>query len=221
MVTSERGTSTVEAPYPEAQDARLLASLPAGEESAFRELVRRHHGPLRRIAGACGASGAIAEEVVQETWLAALEGLDCFEGRSSLRGWLFGIAKNLARKRGVREKRMVPVSSLTPKSSEAPLVDPAPFQGDDGCWPNHWSAPRRPWEDPERRLASLEARELVREAIATLPRRHRIVLALRDVEGLPPEEICELLEISPENQRVLLHRGRTALRKQLQEYVGG
>jgi RNA polymerase sigma-70 factor, ECF subfamily len=218
---SERGTSTVEAAYPEAEDAGLLASLRAGEESAFRKLVTRHHGPLKRFAVACGASDAVAEEVVQETWLAALEGLDRFEGRSSLRGWLFGIVKNLARKRAVREKRMVPISSLAPESSEGPLVDPTRFQGDDGCWPNHWAAPPRPWEDPERRLASLETRELLREAIATLPPRHRTVLALRDVEGLPPEEVCELLEISAENQRVLLHRGRTALRKKLVEYVDG
>lgn len=220
-VTSERGTSTVEAPYPEAEDARLLTSLRAGHESAFRELVTRHQGPLKRFAVACGARDAVAEEVVQETWLAALEGLDRFEGRSSLRGWLFGIVKNLARKRAVREKRMVPVSSLAPDSTEGPLVDPARFQGDDGCWPNHWAAPPRPWEDPERRLASLEARELLRKAIATLPPRHRIVLGLRDVEGLPPEEVCDLLEISAENQRVLLHRGRTALRKKLEEYFDG
>jgi len=220
-VTSERGTSTVEAPYPEAEDARLLASLRAGEESAFRELVTRHHGPLKRFALSCGASDALAEEVVQETWLAALEGLDQFEGRSSLRGWLFGIVKNLARKRAVREKRMVPLSSLAPESAEGPLVDPARFQGDDGCWPNHWAAPPRPWEDPERRLASLETREQLREAIATLPPRHRTVLALRDIEGLPPDEVCELLEISAENQRVLLHRGRSALRKRLEEYVDG
>lgn len=218
-ITGERGTSIVEAHPADAGDARLLASLRAGDESAFRELVSRHHGPLKRFAIACGASDALAEEVVQETWLAALEGLDRFEGRSSLRGWLFGIVKNHARKRAARERRMVPVSALGPEGAEGSLVDPARFQGEGGCWPHHWSAPPRPWEDPERRLASLEAREVLRQAIASLPPRHRIVLALRDVEGLPPEEVCELLEISAENQRVLLHRGRTALRKKLEEYV--
>lgn len=220
-VTSERGTSTVGTPEAEAENARLLASLRAGDEAAFRELFTRHHGPLKRFAVACGASDSLAEEVVQETWIAALEGLDRFEGRSSLRGWLFGIVKNLARKRAARERRMVPISSLAPDSSEGPLVDPSRFQSDEGCWPNHWAAPPRPWDDPERRLASLETRELLREAIAGLPARHRIVLALRDVEGLPPEEVCELLEISAENQRVILHRGRTALRKRLEEYVDG
>jgi RNA polymerase sigma-70 factor (ECF subfamily) len=218
-VISERGTSSVQAPTVDADDARLLTSLRAGDEGAFRTLVSRHHGPLKRFAVTCGASDAVAEEVVQETWIAALEGFDRFEGRSSLRGWLFGIVKNQARKRSARERRMVPMSSLAPEGTEGPLVDPARFQGEEGCWPHHWAAPPRPWEDPERRLASLEARGILREAIASLPPRHRVVVALRDVEGLGAEEVCDLLEISAENQRVLLHRGRSALRKKLEEYV--
>jgi RNA polymerase sigma-70 factor (ECF subfamily) len=194
-------------------------SLRAGDEAAFRDLVARHHGSLKRFARSFGASNAVAEEVVQETWLAALEGLDRFEGRSSLRGWLFGIVKNQATKRAARERRSLPLSVVQGDEGGGAIVDPTRFQGEDGCWPDHWAAPPRPWEDPERRLASLEVRERLREAIATLPPRHQVVLALRDVEGIPPDEVCELLEISEANQRVLLHRGRTALRKILEDYL--
>lgn len=205
----------------EQDDERLIGGLRAGEESAFRELVSRYHGPLRRFAVSFGATDAVADEVVQETWLAALEGIDSFEGRSSLRGWLFGIVKNQARKRAARERRSLPFSELQSPEDDAPVIESSRFQGDDGCWPHHWAAPPRPWEDPERRLASLEVRERLRKAISALPPRHRVVVALRDVEGLEPDEICELLEISDANQRVLLHRGRTALRNTLEEYIDG
>lgn len=196
---------------------RLLASLRGGDETAFRNLVTRYHASLKHFAASFGASDAVAEEVVQETWLAAIEGLDRFEGRSSLRGWLFGIVKNQARKRAAREKRSLPLSELRSAEDDAPVLESSRFLGADGCWPHHWAAPPRPWEDPERRLASLEVRERLRKAIAALPPRHRIVVALRDVEGLEPDEICQLLEISDSNQRVLLHRGRTTLRETLED----
>lgn len=181
--------------------------------------MTRHHASLKRFAASFGASDAVAEEVVQETWLAALEGLDRFEGRSSLRGWLFGIVKNQARKRAARERRSLPLSVLRGEVGGAPAVDPRRFQDEDGCWPDHWASAPRPWEDPERRLASLETRERLRDAIAALPSRHQVVLVLRDVEGIPPAEVCELLEISDANQRVLLHRGRAELRRMLEDYL--
>jgi RNA polymerase sigma-70 factor (ECF subfamily) len=194
-------------------------ALRAGDETAFREIVRRYYRPLKRFATSLGASGAVADEVVQEAWLAVIEGLGRFEGRSSFRGWLFGVVKNQARKRAARERRSLPLSSLDQGDTEGPVVDPDRFLDEDGCWPHHWATPPRPWADPERRLASLETRERLRAAIGALPAKQQAVVVLRDVEGLPPEEVCELLEISDANQRVLLHRGRTVLRGELEEYL--
>jgi len=209
-------------PGTEYDDSQLLIALRGGDEHAFAELVRRYHGSLKRFArGFCG-SDAIAEEVVQESWLGALQGLASFEGRSSLKGWLFGIVKNQARTRAARERRSVPFSSLAKEEeSGAATVDSVRFQGGDGTWPNHWSAPPRAWEDPQRRLASLEAREYLRAAIAALPERQRAVVVLRDVEGLDSAEVCELLELSEGNQRVLLHRGRAGVRDALEGYMDG
>ncbi len=182
--------------------------------------MQRYHGSLKRFARGFCASDAVAEEIVQETWLGALQGLDSFAERSSLKGWLFGIVKNQARTRAARERRTVPFSSLAPDEEAAtPAVDRARFQGGDGTWPNHWSAPPRAWEDPQRRLASLEAREYLRRAIAALPERQRAVVVLRDVEGFDSEEVCELLELSEGNQRVLLHRARAGVRSALEEYM--
>jgi RNA polymerase sigma-70 factor, ECF subfamily len=209
-------------PTEELDQSQLLIAIRAGDEAAFTELVGRYHGPLRRFARGFGASDAVAEEIVQETWLAALQGLDSFAGRSSFKGWLFGILKNQARRRATRERRSVPFSALAPGGEEeGPVVDSLRFQGEDGNWPDHWSAPPRPWEDPHRRLASLEARDQLRRAIASLPDRQRVVVLLRDVEGLGSEEVCELLEISEGNQRVLLHRARAGVRIALEEYVDG
>lgn len=170
--------------------------------------MRRYHGPLRRFARSFGATDAIAEEIVQETWLAALGGIDAFEQRSSLRAWLFGIVRNQARQRASRERRTVPFSALALEETAAESVVGAQRFAGEGRWANHWSAPPRPWEDPQRRLASLEAREYLRQALAGLPERQRVVVGLRDVEGLDSEDVCQLLEISEGNQRVLLHRGR-------------
>jgi RNA polymerase sigma-70 factor, ECF subfamily len=203
----------------EFEDTQLLTRLRAGDEDAFRQLVGRYHGALKGFARTLGAGDAGAEEVVQEAWLVALESLDRFEERSSIKAWLFGIVKNKARRRAERDRRTVPFSAVpTSEEGEGPVVDPARFQSGDGCWPGHWNVAPRPWHDPERRLASLEARAQLREAIAELPERQRVVVALRDVEGLDPEEVCELLEISEGNQRVLLHRGRAAIRDRLEEH---
>ncbi len=185
--------------------------------------MARHHRSLKGLARSFGATEAVAEEIVQETWVAALKGLERFEARSSLKTWLFGILKNQARQRARSERRSVPFSALATGDDDAgaPSVDPERFQGADGCWPGHWAAPPRPWEDPPRRLAALEARERIRAAISSLPPRQRMVVALRDVDGLEAEEVCGLLEISEANQRVLLHRGRAQIRNALEEHLNG
>jgi RNA polymerase sigma-70 factor (ECF subfamily) len=204
-------------------DARLLTALRGGDEAAFAQLVARHHRALKGLARSFGATEAVADEIVQETWLAALNGFERFEARSSLKTWLFGILKNQARQRGRSEHRSVPFSALAIGDDEGdgPSVDPDRFQEADGCWPGHWAAPPRPWEDPGRRLAALEARERIRAAISALPLRQRVVVALRDVDGLEAEEVCGLLEISEANQRVLLHRGRAQIRNALEEHLDG
>jgi RNA polymerase sigma-70 factor (ECF subfamily) len=204
------------APSPPAAEAGLLDALRAGDEAAFAELVRRHHVGLRRFARGFVASDAVAEEVVQEAWLAVVSGLDRFEGRSSLKTWLFRIVMNIARTRGVRERRSLPFSALTaPGEDDPPSVPPERFQGRGDAWPGHWAAPPRPWEDPERRLASIELRERLRAALGSLPAAQQTVVTLRDVEGLGAEEVCDLLGLSEGNQRVLLHRGRARLRAAL------
>jgi RNA polymerase sigma-70 factor (ECF subfamily) len=186
-------------------------------------LVNRYHAPLKRLARSLGATDAVAEEIVQETWLGLLHGLDRFEERASLKTWLFTILKNQAVQRAVREKRTVPFSSFAREGEDSagPDIDPSRFQGEDGNWPGHWAAAPRPWEQPDRRLASVEARTEIRRAMGGLPERQQVVVALRDVEGMTSEEVCELLDISEANQRVLLHRGRSAIRNALEEYVDG
>ena len=199
------------------RDAPLLPALRAGHEEAFVAFVTRYHASLKRVARAYVSTDAVAEEVVQETWLAVIEGLDRFEHRSTLKTWLFHILANKAKTRGVRERRIVPFASLAGADDE-PAVPPDRFQRDGDAWPGHWAAPPRPWEDPERRLASLEARAYLRAAIAALPATQQAVLTLRDVEGLDAEEVCGLLNVSAGNQRVLLHRARAKVRTQLERY---
>jgi RNA polymerase sigma-70 factor (ECF subfamily) len=199
------------------RDAALLDALRAGDEDAFVTLVTRYHPSFKRVARAYVSTDAVAEEVVQETWIAAIDGLDRFEQRASLKTWLFHILANKAKTRGVRERRSVPFASLGGAGDE-PSVPPERFQGAGAAWPGHWAAPPRPWEDPERRLASLEARDRLRAAIGALPETQQAVLTLRDVEGLDSEEVCDLLELSPGNQRVILHRARARLRAELEDY---
>jgi RNA polymerase sigma-70 factor (ECF subfamily) len=199
------------------RDARALAALRAGDEEAFATLVRRHHASMKRVARMYVSTDAVAEEVVQETWLAAISGLERFEQRASLKTWLFHILANKAKTRGARERRSVPFASLAGAGDE-PAVAPERFQGDRDAWPGHWATPPRPWEDPERRLHSLEARERLRAAIAALPAVQQAVLTLRDVEGVEAEEVCRLLDLSDGNQRVILHRARARVRGELERY---
>jgi RNA polymerase sigma-70 factor (ECF subfamily) len=191
--------------------------LRAGDEQAFETLVRRHHASLKRVARAYVSTDAVAEEVVQETWLAVIGALQRFEQRATLKTWLFHILTNKAKTRGMRERRSVPFASLAAAHDE-PAVSPDRFQRDGDAWPGHWATPPRPWEDPERRLRSLEAREHLREAIAALPPAQQAVLTLRDVEGLEAEEVCALLDLSPGNQRVILHRARAKVRDALEQW---
>ena len=187
-------------------EAELLRRLRSGDERAFGLLVERYHDSMLRVATPFVPSRAVAEEVVQDTWLAALRGLSGFEGRSSLRTWLFRILVNRARTTGTREHRSIPIADA------GPVVDAARF-GLDGAW----IAPPEQWiEEAESRLAAGKLGELLHAALDDLPSRQREVVTLRDVEGMSSEEACEVLGISEANQRVLLHRGRSKLRQVLE-----
>jgi RNA polymerase sigma-70 factor (ECF subfamily) len=180
--------------------------------------VTRHHASLKRVARAYVSTDAVAEEVVQDTWLAVIGGIDRFEQRASLKTWIFHILANKAKTRGTRERRTVPFASLAGAGEDEPAVSPDRFQRDGDAWPGHWATPPRPWEDPDRRLQSLEARERLRDAIGALPAAQQAVLTLRDVEGLEAEEVCALLDLSPGNQRVILHRARAKVRDALEQW---
>lgn len=192
-------------------ETELVRALRDGDEQAFAELVGRHTPGLLRVARSHVRDAGAAEEVVQETWLALLDGLDRFEQRSSLQTWLYRVVLNRSRTRGVRDARTQP----------APAVDPSRFRPDDDPdWPGHWSLPPRPWQrDPQVQLQSAEVLEQLRLAIDDLPSRQRDVVVLRDVQGLDTEEVAQVLELTAGNVRVLLHRGRTAVRTRLEEYL--
>ena len=201
-----------------ASDEQTVAALRAGDERAFRELFARTYPMMKRVARGYVASDAVAEEIVQDTWLAIVTGIDRFEGRSALGTWIFSILTNQAKTHSARERRALPFSCVAPRSAEEPVVDPDRFQKDDEAWPGHWATPPRPWQKPERRLLSLETRERLKDGLAELPDRQRLIVGLRDIDGHSADEVCDLLGLSPENQRVLLHRGRSRLRTVLEEY---
>ena len=204
-----------------ADEARLLARLRGGDEQAFRALVARHNRAMQRLALSYVSNAAVADEVVQETWLAVIRGLDGFEGRSSLKSWMFQILVNRARSRGVRERRTTPFSSLLADDLEpdGPTVDPERFLGPEHPVAGYWAlTPNRFFELPEERLISEETAREVDAAIDRLPRRQQQVIRLRDVEGWEAEEVCQSLGLSPANQRVLLHRARAAVRAEMEEY---
>jgi RNA polymerase sigma-70 factor (ECF subfamily) len=195
-----------------------VAALSDGDEAAFAGLVDRWGPALLRLARSYVPSQAVAEEVVQETWLAVLRGLDGFEGRSSLRSWVFGILVNQARAHGRRERRSLPFAALL-RGGKEPTVAPERFQGRGDERPGWWAAPPRRWEDPEAHLEAESTRAALRGAIAALPRRQREALLLRDVLGVPSAEACTVLGLSEGNQRVLLHRARAKVRAALEEQV--
>ena len=197
------------------QDERqLVAALRSGDEAAFRDLIARYHAPFGRVAQMYVPSRALAEEVAQETWLAVLEGIDRFEGRSSLKTWLFRILTNRAKTRGMREGRSLPFSSL---ENDDAAVDVDRFRDPDEGWPGHWRAPPRAF--PEERLLAAETRDVIADAIERLPETQRTVITLRDIEGWSADEVCNALTLSETNQRVLLHRARSAVRAALEKYM--
>jgi RNA polymerase sigma-70 factor (ECF subfamily) len=192
------------------EDEELVARLRAGDEQAFVALVSRHHAAMVRVAGSFVSSPAIAEEVVQDTWLGVLRGIDGFAGRSSFRTWLLRILVNRARSTGVREHRSIAVGDA------GPVVDRSRFDAS-GAWmspPQHWV------EDSDDRLLAEGLADQLQVALGELPARQREVVVLRDVDGLSGREVCDVLEISEANQRVLLHRGRSHLRQALESELG-
>lgn len=196
-------------------DKKLISALKRGDEAAFVELVDRHHGSLVRIAQTYVRDHSIAEEVAQETWLIVLKGLDDFQGRSSLKTWIFSILINRAKTRGARERRHIPVSTLS-DSDEPSVASDRFFPPDHPQHTLQWRQAPQPW--PEEMLVMQETVELVREAVQALPPAQQIVFGLRDVEGWAAHEVCEALELTPGNERVLLHRARARLRAQLENY---
>lgn len=200
-------------------DAAVVAALRRGDEAAFTDLVTAYSASLLRLAQDFVRTRSVAEEVVQETWLAVLNGIDRFEGRSSLKTWLFRILVNKAKTRGVREARTVPFSALAVEGDERAVPEER-FRGPDNLWPGHWASPPRALDTvPEQRLLAGEARERIAEALETLPESQRVVVTLRDVAGWDSDEVCEALGLSEGNQRVLLHRGRAKLRAALERYI--
>jgi RNA polymerase sigma-70 factor (ECF subfamily) len=195
----------------------LVAALRAGDEAAFAELVDELTPGLMRVALMHVASRAVAEDVVADTWLAVIKGIDRFEGRSALRTWIFQILLNIARTRGKREKRTLPFAALRRRAEEGrdePAVDPDRFQGNGA-----WARPPQEWQGVEAKVESDEARQVLLEAIAALPPRQRDVIALRDIQGYSAEEARNALGLSETNQRVLLHRARSKVREALEEYM--
>jgi RNA polymerase sigma-70 factor, ECF subfamily len=196
-----------------ADDARLVERLRAGDESAFAELVRTYHSSLLRVARLFVPTAALAEDVVGETWLGVVKGIDRFEGRSSLKTWIFRILTNIAKTRGQRESRSLPFSSLDDADGTfEPAVESGRFTP-----VGHWADPPRAW--PEERLISRETLEVIEDAIESLPPAQRAVISLRDVEGWDAEEVRNALELSETNQRVLLHRARAKVRRALDGYL--
>lgn len=202
------------------EDLQLVQALRAGDEVAFMMLVERYGPAMLRLARMYVPTRAIAEDVVQEAWLGVLKGLDGFQGRSSLRTWIFRILVNTAKTRGQRESRSIPFSSLwSPDAESEPAVEPERFRPAGDRLPNHWLDRPTSWEGvPEDRLLSRETLDRIQESIDLLPPNQREVIRLRDVLGWSSAEVCDALDITDTNQRVLLHRARSKVRAALEQY---
>jgi RNA polymerase sigma-70 factor, ECF subfamily len=190
---------------------------------AFETLVERYQRPMLTVARAYVRGTAVAEEVVQDAWLGVLRGLDRFEERSSLKTWILRIVANTAMTRGVREARSVPFSALGTGDDE-PAVDPDRFRGPDDPYPGHWlpgSAPSDWTQLPEEVLGARETFAVVTAAVAELPEAQRTVIALRDIHGYSSDEVCDALDVTAGNQRVLLHRARSHVRQALERHLDG
>lgn len=214
-------TAAATTPVGTFDEAALVTALKRGSEDAFASLVDLHGAAMLRVARTFVTSRAVAEEVVQETWLRVLRGLPAFEGRSSLRTWIFVILANCARRRAAREARSIPFAALLEGEDAGAAVPPEQFfPSDHPRWPGCWSTVVDGWSGvPEERLLSRETREVLARAIAGLPPGQRAVMTLRDVEGCSADEVCDVLGLTPENQRVLLHRARTRVRARLAPYL--
>ena len=201
-------------------EAELIDRLRGGDEATFTWLIDTYSPSLKRLALAFVSVDAVAEEVVQETWLAVLTGIGRFEGRSTVKTWLFKILTNRAKTRGAREKRTVRFSELEPEDRDWPAVSPERFlPPDHPSFPGHWSTPPHPWSGvAEQAALQRETIEVLRRGLESLPRSQRVVVTLRDVHVWPAHEVCAALELSEANQRVLLHRGRSRLRSILEIY---
>jgi RNA polymerase sigma-70 factor, ECF subfamily len=204
------------APLP--PDDVVVSRLRAGDERMFATLVDAWSPGMLRTARAFVADRHTAEDVVQEAWLGVLRGIGSFRARSALRTWAYRILVNIAKTRGARDARTVPMSSLAPADDDhAPTVDPARFRGPDDRWPGGWRSFPPEWPSPEQEAVAAEMRRHLAAALAALPDRQRVVVSLRDVQGYTSEEVCTMLDISPGNLRVLLHRGRASLRGTLED----
>jgi len=205
-------------------EAELVKALQRGDEQVFATVMDWYSGSLLRLAMSFVPSRAVAEEVVQETWMGVLEGIGRFEGRSSFKTWLFRILTNRAKTRGTRERRYEPfgLAGADADGDEGPSLEDSLFVAE-GSGKGHWLDPPQGWEPdtPERALLSKECRMAIEQAIGELPENQRQVITLRDVEGVSAEEVCNILSISETNQRVLLHRARTKVRRVLDPYVRG
>lgn len=199
------------------RDADLVAGLRAGDEACFALVLDAWSAGMGRVARAFVSTPDSAAEVVQDAWLAVIEGIDGFAGRSSLKTWVYRILVNTAKRRGSRESRVVPWSSVAPEDS-GPTVDPSCFQGPGEPYPGHWRELPTPWPTPEQHTLTAEVRACLAAAVALLPARQRAVLVLRDVEGYEADEVCSILEVTAANQRVLLHRARAFVRGELARY---
>ena len=195
-------------------DGALVQALQNRDEQIFNQLVQCWSSMMLRLALTHVESRAIAEEVVQDSWLTVLRSLDRFERRSALRTWVLGIVVNCARSRARAERR-----SAARSSESAPVVDPGRFlPGDHPRWPHHWALEPAEWRTPEQELLAAETRKVIVDAVDALPSSQRQVIVLRDIEGLPPAEVCNILGLTDTHQRVLLHRARSRVRHALERY---
>lgn len=205
-------------------DDVLVERLRDGDDEAFALLLDAWSSGMLRLARTFVPSGETAADVVQETWLAVLQGIGSFQGRSSLRTWVYRILVNTAKRRGQRERRVVPLSFSADEDATGPTVDPERFQGPGEPYPGHWREFPAPWPtsaaepQPEQQALDDEVHGVLLAALELLPERQRAVITLRDVEGYDAEEVCAMLELTAANQRVLLHRARAFVRGRLEQY---
>jgi len=203
-------------------EAELVARLRAGDEEAFASVVEAYHPTMLAVARSHVKTRAVAEEVVQEAWLGVLKGLARFQARSSLKTWVFSIVVNTARTRGGREARSLPFSSLAAAEEQVPALEPGRFRPAGEAFAGHWQRYPADWSClPEQGLLARETFDVVKRAVEELPDAQRTVIAMRDIAGCSADEVCEALEISAGNQRVLLHRARSRVRAALERHLDG